>query len=341
MSLSVRIAHRLAAASTAGLIAGAVAAPAAAQNPTLTVYTYGSFVSDWGPGPQMTDAFEADCACTLEWVALDDGVALLSRLRLEGDRTDADIVLGLDMNLVAEARETGLLAPHGLDLPDFDLPIAWTDDTFVPFDWGYFAFVYDSETLSEPPATLEALFFESDAEILIQDPRVSTPGLGLLLWTAEVFGDRFDAAWEAVRPRVVTVTPGWSEAYGLFLEGEAPMVLSYTTSPAYHETVEETTRYKAAEMAEGHYLQIEVAAATAGTDTPELARDFLRFLTGETAQSILPTTNWMYPAIAPATGVPESFANLIDPQTSLLTDPGTVAETRSGLIDRWLAAMSR
>ena len=37
----------------------------------------------------------------------------------------------------------------------------------------------------------------------------------------------------------MTVTKGWSEAYGLFLEGEADMVLSYTTSPAYHLIAEE------------------------------------------------------------------------------------------------------
>ena len=40
------------------------------------------------------------------------------------------------------------------------------------------------------------------------------------------------------------MTQGWSEAYGLFLKGEADMVLSYTTSPAYHIAVEKdrTTR---------------------------------------------------------------------------------------------------
>jgi ABC-type thiamine transport system substrate-binding protein len=45
--------------------------------------------------------------------------------------------------------------------------------------------------------------------------------------------------WEALADNIVTVTPGWSEAYGLFLEGEADMVLSYTTSPAYHLIAEE------------------------------------------------------------------------------------------------------
>ena len=51
---------------------------------------------------------------------------------------------------------------------------------------------------------------------------------------------------------IVPVTPGWSEAYGLFLEGEADMVLSYTTSPAYHLIAEEDAGYTAAAFDEGH-----------------------------------------------------------------------------------------
>ena len=73
---------------------------------------------------------------------------------------------------------------------------------------------------------------------------------------------------------IVTVTPGWSEAYGLFLEGEADMVLSYTTSPAYHLIAEDDATKAAALLEEGHYVQIEVAgklAAAAGALAQESA----------------------------------------------------------------------
>ena len=49
-----------------------------------------------------------------------------------------------------------------------------------------------------------------------------------------------------LKGRMLTVTPGWSESYGLFTKGEAPMVLSYTTSPAYHMIAEGTEKYQAA-----------------------------------------------------------------------------------------------
>ena len=61
----------------AGILGAATAVNADA--PELTVYTYDSFVSDWGPGPQVKEAFEAQCNCTLNLVGIEDGAALLSR----------------------------------------------------------------------------------------------------------------------------------------------------------------------------------------------------------------------------------------------------------------------
>ncbi len=328
---------------TAAAAALAVSLPAMAQErPTLTVYTYSSFSGEFGPGATIKANFEAECDCTLEWVETEDAGTLLARLRLEGDSTDADIVLGLDTNLIANARETGLFAPHETELGELDLPVEWTDDTFVPFDWGWFAFVYDSETLGSVPTSFEAFVEDEDGpDIIIQDPRTSSPGLGLLLWVREVFGDDADEAWELLEPRIVTVTRGWSEAYGLFLEGETDMVLSYTTSPAYHIAVEEEDRYRAAIFEEGHALQVEVAAMTMATDTPELAREFLAFIVSDGFQTAIPEGNWMYPATTPADGLPEAFETLATPENSFLPDPDAVEANRSAWIDEWLDAIGR
>ena len=229
------------------------------EPPTLTVYTYSSFIADWGPGPAIKQGFEAECGCNLVFVATDDGVALLSRVRLEGQRAKADVVLGLDTNLIAKARDSGLFAPHGAMADSLRLPGGWSDPVFLPYDYGYFAFVYDTTALALPPSSLRALVDgPAEQKILIQDPRTSTPGLGLLLWIRKVYGDAAGAAWEKLAPRILTVSKGWSEAYGLFLEGEAPLVLSYTTSPAYHLIAEGEGKYAAAAFDEGHYLQVEV-----------------------------------------------------------------------------------
>jgi thiamine transport system substrate-binding protein len=323
------------------LFASAMALPAAAQE-TLTIYTYDSFTAEWGPGPLVKEAFEAECGCTLNFVAAADGVALLNRLRLEGENTDADIVLGLDTNLIREARETGLFAPHGVSLDNVTVPNGWNDDMFVPFDYGYFAFVYDSEAIETPPASFaELLDADPETKIVIQDPRTSTPGLGLLLWVKAIYGDEAQAVWERLSERVLTVTPGWSEAYGLFTSGEAPMVLSYTTSPAYHQIAERTNRYQAAIFDEGHYLQVEVAAATVvGAENP-LTAQFLEFMTGPGFQDAIPEHNWMFPAGPTSEPLNPVFEDAVAPQDALQLPPEEIARDRSAWIDEWLAVMSR
>jgi thiamine transport system substrate-binding protein len=321
----------------------ALLGPASAQDarPVLTVYTYGGFAGEYGPGALLKERFEATCACTLEWVTTDDAGTLLSRLKLEGEATKADVVLGLDTNLMEPAKATGLFAPHGVDLSALNLPVEWSDDTFVPFDWGWFAFVYDETRLPAPPKSLRELVEAEDGpKVVIQDPRTSSPGLGLLVWMRGVFGDEAGEAWRKLAPKVVTVTQGWSEAYGLFLQGEADMVLSYTTSPAYHLGAEGKSNYKAAIFPEGHYLQVEVAGMTRTSDAPELARSFLRFTLSEPFQSAIPEGNWMYPAVEPE-ALPASFQDLRKPEKSTLAPPAEVEENRRTWIDEWLAAMSR
>jgi thiamine transport system substrate-binding protein len=314
----------------------------AADPPRLTVYTYSSFAADWGPGPAIKSAFEEQCGCVLELVALDDGVTLLSRVRLEGSASKADVVLGLDTNLIAEARATGLFAEHGQPTEALNVPGGWDDPVFLPFDYGYFAFVYDRSKYDNPPTSLRALVDGPSAEkIIIQDPRTSTPGLGLLLWMRKVYGDQAADAWERLSPRILTVSKGWSEAYGLFLKGEAPLVLSYTTSPAYHLIAEDKDSYAAASFVEGHYLQVEVAAKLKSSSQPDLADRFLAFMLTDGFQRHIPTGNWMYPAVKLAKGLPEGYQSLITPEPSLSFTSEEVFANRKAWIDEWLNAMSR
>lgn len=318
--------------------AGLLCATAAtAQTPELTVYTYDSFVAEWGPGPKVEAAFEETCDCDLKLVGVEDGAALLARVRLEGERSDADIVLGLDTNLIAAAKETGLFAEHSVEAT-YDMPVEWNDPVFVPYDWGYFAFIH--EAANDAPTSFRELA-DSDKTILIQDPRSSTPGLGLLLWVKAAYGDEAPDIWEGLSDNIVTVTKGWSEAYGLFMEGEADMVLSYTTSPAYHLIAEEDDTKAAAAFEEGHYMQVEVAGKLANTDQPELADQFLQFMVTDAFQSIIPTTNWMYPAVMPDDGLADGFDTLIKPEKSLLLPAEEAAAIREEALTEWQNALSQ
>ena len=314
--------------------------PAHANKPVLTVYTYDSFTSDWGPGPAVESKFEEICECDLKFVGLDSSIGILGRIQLEGKSTQADIVLGLDTNLVHLAKETGYFAPLSSEILEANkirnsLPINYEDDVFMPFDWGWFGFVYKKDKLGAPPSSFDALLkMPDDTKVVIQDPRTATPGLGLLLWIKSVYGEDAADYWRDLQPKILTITKGWSEAYALFLDGEADMVLSYTTSPAYHLIAEGDNSFEAANFSEGHYMQIEVAAMLNSSKQPVLASQFMKFIASPEFQNIIPTTNWMYPAFKAE--LPVGFNNLPIPAKSHLFDSKVVASNQKKWIDEWL-----
>lgn len=316
---------------------------AAAADKKLTIYTYDAFAADWGPAPGIEKAFEETCDCDVEFVSADSSIGALRKVQLEGAQTKADIVLGLDTNIAEAARETGLFVNHNADTSALTLPTGdWTDETFLPFDYSYFAFVYNKEKVAEPPTSFEALnTLPNDFKIVIQDPRSSTPGLGLLLWIQTAYGDKANEVWEKLSPKIVTVTKGWSDAYGLFLKDEADMVLSYTTSPAYHDIAEDDQRFASAPFDEGHYMQIEVAAIVGSSKNQELAQQFMQFMLSDTVQDIIPTTNWVYPATTTKQGVPDGFKSLHTPEKTLLIDGVEVEKNRSAWIDQWVETLGQ
>ena len=321
------------------IAAGLMAATAAtAQDNVLTVYAPDYITSEWGPGPKIEELFEAECGCDLQFKPGD----LLPRILLEGDQTEADIVFGLNTDVTKKARETGLFAPHNVDLSPLTLPLAWDDAVFLPYNYGHTAFIYNEEKIANPPASFDALVnSEDDLKLVIQDPRTSISGLALVLWVQAVYGDQAQATWEKLAPKVLTVTKGWSESYGLFTDGEADMVLSYTTSPAYHIIAEEDRTKKAAIFPEGHYFMVELAAKVASTDVPELADQFMAFILTEQFQSMIATGNWSIPAALDQEKWPEGFKELNLPEKVLFYSEDEAAELRDTAIEAWRAALSQ
>ncbi|SFJ69946.1 thiamine ABC transporter substrate-binding protein [Jannaschia pohangensis] len=304
----------------------------------LTIYAPDYFASEWGPGPAIKEAFEASCSCEIEYVTGD----LLPRLRLEGDATPADVVIGLNTDDAERARQTGLFAPHNVAIEGLTMPIDWTDDTFVPFNWGHTAFVYDTTKITDVPTSFQALLDADDSlRIAIQDPRTSVSGLALALWVHKVFGDGAEDAWAALAPKIVTVTRGWSEAYGMFTDGEVDMVLSYTTSPAYHIIAEEDETKKAALFDEGHYVMVETAGQIATTDQPELAQAFLDFILTEPFQSIIPTGNWSLPAKLDPAKMPAGFEKVALPETALIYGSAEAEALRDTVVAEFEAGLGR
>ncbi|MDC7228399.1 MAG: thiamine ABC transporter substrate binding subunit [Spirochaetales bacterium] len=306
----------------------------------LIIYTYDSFASDWGPAGAVIPPFEEQYGIEVELKSAGDSGQVLSRVVLEKDAPQADIIIGIDNNMLAKAIAEDVLEvykPANIsNVPDHLI----FDESFhvTPFDYGYFAVNYDSQSMDNPPASLEDLTKPEYADSLIlMDPRTSSPGLGFLLWTISVYGDDFTDYWNRLKPSILTITDGWDSGYGLYTAGEAPMVLSYTTSPPYHVEYEETDRFKALLFEEGNYMQIEAMGIIKGAPHRSNAEKFIEYMLTDDFQEIIPLTNFMMP-VSSKTQLPESFNYAPVSDTPLLLDTADIDENLDTWLDAWLEA---
>ena len=304
----------------------------------LTVYTYDSFVSEWGPGPLIEKAFEEKYSVDLELIAVDSAATLLNKVILEGSNTKADIILGLDMNLFNSAENSELFTAHNLNNINekLNLPIEWNSEIFVPYNYGYFAFVYNNKKLKNPPKSMDELLNITDARIVIQDPRTSTPGLGLLTWMKILYGENAQENWSKLNKKIISVTKGWTDAYyNFFMAGEADIVLSYSTSPAAHIMFEENYDISASIFKEGNYLSVEFAGILKSSKNKKVANIFLDFMLSDEFQKVIPSTNIMYPVTN--IKLPDAFNELEIPK-ALQLNPKEINDYKDEWINEWLNA---
>jgi thiamine transport system substrate-binding protein len=243
------------------------------------------------------------------------------------------------MNLIDEAKKSNLFTNHHIkNLNEkLVLPINWESKIFVPYNYGYFAFVYNNKKFTKAPESMDELINETKAKIVIQDPRTSTPGLGLLTWIKSIYGDNAKIEWKKLNKKIVTVTKGWIDSYyNIFLAGEADMVLSYTTSPAAHIMFEDNHDFTAINFKEGNYLTVEFAGILKSSKNKIQANNFINFMLCEEFQSVIPYTNIMYP-VTKINNLPEAFKSLKIPNP-LQIKPSEIRNNKKIWIEEWLNA---
>jgi thiamine transport system substrate-binding protein len=204
----------------------------------------------------------------------------------------------------------------------------------IPFDYGYVVFNYDRERLRKVPKTHKDLldpYYEG--KIIIENPLTSSPGQVFLLTTIALYGeDGYLDYWRRLKKNLLTITPGWDEAYGIYTAGEGPLVLSYGTSPVYHYLYDKTERYQALVLDDAAYAQIEGMGIVKGGKNLKAARQLVDYLLTPEFQSLIPESQFMYPVTTDAK-LPESFKAAAKVNRILNLPPDQVA---AGL-DRWLA----
>ncbi|AEC02164.1 thiamine ABC transporter substrate-binding protein [Parasphaerochaeta coccoides] len=312
---------------------------------TLTVYAYDSFLGDWGAGPVVIPPFEERTGIKVNLVSPGDALEVLNKAISERESPRADIVLGISDHMSAQALASDLFEvyestalTHVPDFVRFD-----KTNRLLPFEYGNFAFMIDTEKISldQAPRSLRDLTEPRFKDkIILIDPRTSSVGLGLLIWSIQIFGeDGYLGWWQDVARNALTIADGWSSAYGLFTEGEAPLVISYSTSPVYHVLNENSTRYRALIFDEGHSATYEGIGILKSSKNKEAARQFVDYLLTD-AQEQLAIINSMYP-----TNEDVELSDVYDwapkPNKTLSLAPQAIEKNLDRWLTEWTEAVTR
>ncbi|GAA0520012.1 thiamine transport system substrate-binding protein [Halorubrum aquaticum] len=337
------------------------------ETPTLTVATYGAFIDapSVSPGEWLKGEFESRVDATLEWATPDNEVNHYVERAASGAPIDADLYVGLtteDLVRIDEELDDDLFSAAG----DVDGADAVRDglrfDPFeraVPFDTGYVSLVYDG-TETEAPETFEGLLAEEHrGDLIAQNPGGSSTGRAFLLHTISRFGDGGVAAdgdeeavegddgdpdydyldyWAELQDNDVRVLGSWDDAYTSWSEGEAPIVVSYSTDQVFADMEgADLQEHRIRFLNDQAYATPEGMAVFADADEPDLAREFMSFMLEPEVQGEIAQRNVAFPATDTAE-LPEDYAELAQEPA----DPVTFTyDQLQGSLDAWITAWER
>jgi len=248
----------------------------------------------------------------------------------------ADVVIGLDNNYFVRVVKEDLFRPYRPEAAEKIREDLIFDPEFrlIPFDYGYVLFNYDREKLDRVPATHRDLLdpYYKD-KIIVENPLTSSPGQVFLLTTVALFGEEgYLDYWRSLKENILAVTPGWDEAYGMYTGGEAPIVLSYGTSPVYHLLYDKTERYQALVLDDAAYAQIEGVGIVKGTGSLKTAQMLVDYILSPEFQEMIPENQFMLPARTDVK-LPDSFRVSAKPRRILNLPQEQVEEN----LDKWLS----
>jgi thiamine transport system substrate-binding protein len=304
------------------LLAGCAPVDEAATKVTLVAHD--SFaISD-----ESIAEFQESSGFELEIIRAGDAGTLTNRLVLTKDSPIADVVFGIDNTFRGIADENGII-----------------EGELVPVDYADVCFNYDRLWFEKrgitPPASWRDLTKPSyNSLTVVTNPLSSSPGLVFLATTVAAFGEQsFEQYWKELRDNGVMVAAGWEEAYfnyfsGSSKNGEYPIVLSYSSSPAAE--MREDGKSQTAALLDECFRHTEFVGTLAGASNPEGAKALVEFLLSESFQNTMPGLMYVYPVNEKA-GIPAEWAEFGPAANSTIGEDLSISTHREKWQTKWSA----
>lgn len=261
---------------------------------TVTLIAHDSFAMS----KELVAAFEAETNYKLEIIKSGDAGAMTNKLVLTKDQPLGDVVFGIDNTYAPVAKQNSII-----------------DGQLTAIDFGDVCLNYDKQWFAKnelpAPQSLADLTKPAYQDLtVLTNPASSSPGMAFLAAAVDVFGEAgYGQYLQALKNNGVKIAAGWEDAYftdfsGSSGKGPRPIVLSYSTSPAFE--IREDGQSQTASVLSGCFRQTEFAGVISGTDNPAGAQALIDFMLAEQFQTALPDAMYVYP-IDKSIALPEAW----------------------------------
>ena len=324
---------------------------------TLVILTYSSlFGGDCGGVPAFSTVFGTFASA--HGIRIDVECppgTLYSALAAGSGAPRADLVIGLDEITAPEAEAAHFLIPYAPpELSNVSPGLVAElspDDGVVPYEYGYLAVDYSSAFYNATQGDVAKLTFPGVVNntswakhLLVEDPETDITGEEFLVWQVEyyehVLDENWTTFWTGMPAGAPPLSDSWSDAFGEFQAGVQPMVVSYSTDPAYAAFSGDGGAFNATVSwwhgSEYGWKTIYGLGIVNGTRHLALAQAFERwFLTGA-VQAEIPENEWEYPANDTVT-LPPVFGAAVPPGPIVALNNDTTPAEVGAELPGWLA----
>ncbi|MGO3146237.1 MAG: thiamine ABC transporter substrate-binding protein [Leucobacter sp.] len=342
-----------AALAVSGCAQGGGGGETATQSETVTIVVHDSFVDS----EAFSKAASAATGYDVEVMTAGDGGELTNKLVLTQGAPIADAFFGVDNTFASRLIDGDVVDPVAIDaLPARAATLATEIDPneaaggvvpLVPIDMGATCVNIDSAWFAEQgvtePETFDDLADEKYRDLtVLLDPTASSTGASFMIATVAAFSeDGFADYWQRLDENGARIVQGWSDAYygeftGASDTGTRPIVVSYSTSPAF--TVNEdgsasTTRA----LLDTCSNQVEFAGVLKGASNPAGAQAVIEYMLSSEFQETIPDEMFMYP-VDESTPLPEAWNEFAPLPTAEQAHDLSSAEVQAGL-QGWLRTL--
>lgn len=270
--------------------------------------------------------FKKQTGITIKQIKAGDVGAMTNKLVLTKDAPIADLVYGIDNTFSGVATENDII-----------------DGALEPVDFGDVCFNYDKDWFAnhEQPAPKSIKDLTKPAFkglTVVTNPTTSSPGLAFLATTVSVFGDNgWEQYWTALKSNDVKVAAGWEDAYftdfsGSTGKGEYPIVLSYSSSPAFE--VRDNGESQTEAILDGCFRQTEYVGVLKHAKNPDAAKKLALFLINEPFQNTLADNMYVYPVLE-SVALPKAWAEFARAAKKTYGDELDINKNRKAWLAKW------